>query len=113
MEIFARKGNILTFNFETQVPGSVQDRIRQAARSLRLAHNMTQQALALKSGVPLSTLKRFEQSGEISLAALMAIAGALDALAEFDTLFPKPAAATLDELGSVGVDRKRATKRQN
>ncbi|MBD0864134.1 MAG: helix-turn-helix transcriptional regulator [Rhodobacteraceae bacterium] len=83
-----------------------------SARNLRLAHNMTQQSLAEKSGVPLSTLKRFEQSGEISLAALLAIAGALGTLDAFENLFPKPAAASLEELGSGKVDRKRAGKRQ-
>ena len=103
----------MIFNFDGPTPKATQDRIRLSARGLRLTQNMTQQALADKSGVPLSTLKRFEQSGEVSLAALLAIAGALDALTEFDTLFPKPAAATLDELGSAGVDRKRATKRQD
>lgn len=107
-----RKGNILIFNFEASTPGSAQDKIRMSARGLRLAHNMTQQALAEKSGVPLSTLKRFEQSGEISLAALLAIAGALGALDAFENLFPKPAAASLEELESVRADRKRAGKRQ-
>lgn len=102
----------MTFSFEASTPGSVQDKIRLSARSLRLAHNMTQQALAEKSGVPLSTLKRFEQSGEISLVTLLAIAGALGALHAFEDLFPEPAAASLEELGSTRADRKRAGKRQ-
>lgn len=102
----------MSFNFETPTPDSTQDKIRRSARGLRLAHNMTQQALAEKSGVPLSTLKRFEQSGEISLAALLAIAGALGAMDAFENLFPKPAAASLEELGTARVDRKRAGKRQ-
>ena len=100
----------MVFNFEAQTPSSAQGKIRTSARRLRLAHNMTQQALAEKSGVPLSTLKRFEQSGEISLAALLAIAGALSALDAFENLFPKPAASSLDQLRSVGDDRKRAGK---
>ncbi len=102
----------MIFSFDDLAPKATQDKIRLSARARRLAQNMTQQALADKSGVPLSTLKRFEQSGEISLTTLLAIAGALDALTEFGTLFPKPAAATLDELGSAGIDRKRATTRQ-
>jgi len=100
----------LIFKFESSTPGSVQDKIRMSARGLRLAYNMTQQALAEKSGVPLSTLKRFEQSGEISLAALLAIAGALEALDAFENLFPQPAATSLEELESARADRKRAGK---
>ena len=100
----------MAFKFETLTTGSAQNKIRMSARNLRLARNMTQQALAEKSCVPLSTLKRFEQSGEVSLAALLAIAGALEALDAFEDLFPKPAATSLDELGSVSIDRKRATK---
>ena len=102
----------MIFRFEAPTPGSVKDKIRLSARSLRLAHNMTQQALAEKSGVSLSTLKRFEQSGEISLVTLLAIAGALGALDEFEDLFPEPAAASLEELGSTRADRKRAGKRR-
>lgn len=102
----------MTFIFEAPTPSSVQEKIRLSARGLRLVHNMTQQALAEKSGVPLSTLKRFEQSGEISLAALLAIAGALGALDAFENLFLKPAAASLEELESARADRRRAGKRQ-
>lgn len=102
----------MILSFEAPTPGSVQDKIRLSVRGLRLAHNMTQQALAEKSGVPLSTLKRFEQSGEISLVTLLAIAGALGALDAFENLFPKPVAASLEELESARADRKRAGKRR-
>jgi len=103
----------MIFDFDAPTPSATRDAIRVSARRLRLARNMTQQVLAEKSGVPLSTLKRFEQSGEVSLAALLAIAGALDALDAFENLFPKPAAVSLDQLGSVGVERKRAGKRRD
>ena len=82
--------------------------IRSAARNRRLALNMTQKELAEKSGVPLSTLKRFEQLGEISLAGLLAVAGATDALEEFQHLFPAPPVRTLDQLEAISKPRKRA-----
>lgn len=71
--------------------GSVADTqhcIRQSAAARRLALNITQADLAKRSDVPLPTLKRFEQQGEIGLAALLRIAGALDALDGFGRLFP-------------------------
>ena len=66
----------------------VQDRIRAAAKARRLALNIPQADLARRVGVPLPTLKRFEQSGEVALATLLRIAGALDALDGFGALFP-------------------------
>lgn len=71
----------------------VQDRIRVAAKAWRLALNIPQADLARRAGVPLPTLKRFEQSGEVALATLLRIAGALDALDGFGALFP-PAAGS-------------------
>ena len=66
----------------------VQDRIRAAAKARRLTLNIPQADLARRAGVPLPTLKRFEQSGEVALATLLRIAGALDALDGFGALFP-------------------------
>jgi transcriptional regulator with XRE-family HTH domain len=76
--------------------------IRVAARARRIALRLTQAELAARSGVPVATLKRFEQRGAISLNALLAIAVALAALEGFVTLFPAIEARTLDEL-----DRKQ------
>ena len=45
---------------------------------LRKRRKITQKALAAKSGVSLGSIKRFEQSGEISLQSLTKLAIALD-----------------------------------
>ena len=103
----------MSFKFDRLTPDAAREKIRLSARGLRLAHNLTQHALAGKSGVPLSTLKRFEQCGEVSLASLLAIAAALEALDGFENLFPKPAATSLDQLDSGRPDRRRARKRQS
>lgn len=76
----------------------LQDQLRRAAVIRRLGMNITQAELAARAGVPLSTLKRFEQKGEISLAALLRIADVLGALEGFGALFPPIVATTLDEL---------------
>lgn len=67
---------------------ALQHRIRAAAAARRLALNITQADLARRAAVPLPTLKRFEQSGEVALATLLRIAAALDALDGFGALFP-------------------------
>lgn len=48
-----------------------QEKIAENARSQRLAMNLTQQGLAERSGVPLPTLRKFEQKGLISLEAFL------------------------------------------
>ena len=45
---------------------------------LRKRRKITQKALAAKSGVSLGSIKRFEQSGEISLQSLTKLAIALE-----------------------------------
>ncbi|WP_417271115.1 helix-turn-helix domain-containing protein [Celeribacter sp.] len=90
----------------------VQDAIREAVRLRRMAFDLTQAELAQKSGVSLGSLKRFERTGEISFASLLAIAEALDALDAFANLFPMPEATSLDELEEKPMQRKRASSKR-
>lgn len=98
----------LILNFHT--PSEMQDRVRAAARDRRLALGLTQSDLATRSGVPLATLKRFEQKGQISLASLLALADALDAMEGFGALFPAVEATRLDDLEQPAA-RQRVRKR--
>ncbi len=98
----------MSFEFGERFPDLTQERIRASARKRRLALNISQKTLAEQSGVPLSTLKRFEQSGEVSLKTLLDIASGLDALEEFGDLFPEPEAMSLDQLETRARQRQRA-----
>ncbi|MDR5655243.1 helix-turn-helix domain-containing protein [Ruixingdingia sedimenti] len=89
----------------------LREAVRVAARNRRIALNITQADLAVRSGVPLGTLKRFERLGEVSLSSLLAIAEALDALEGFHALFPMPEARTLDEVEHHAARPKRARSR--
>lgn len=100
---------IVTLNLDT--PSEMQDRVRAAARDRRLALGLTQSDLATRSGVPLATLKLFEQKGKISLAGLLAVADALDAIAGFGNLFPTIEAARLEDLDKPAA-RQRVRKRK-
>ncbi|WP_411976523.1 helix-turn-helix domain-containing protein [Sulfitobacter faviae] len=100
----------LTLNLDT--PSEMQDRVRAAARDRRLALGLTQSDLATRSGVPLATLKVFEQKGKISLTGLLALADALDAIAGFGTLFPAVEATRLDDLDKP-TTRQRARSRRS
>jgi transcriptional regulator with XRE-family HTH domain len=59
------------------------------ARSRRLARAWTQAELAERSGMSLSSLRRFERTGQIALLSLVRLAIALDALDEVMALFPE------------------------
>ncbi len=48
-----------------------QQKIRMHVRQQRLQCRLTQRALANRSGVPLATVRKFEQTGHISLASFL------------------------------------------
>ena len=54
---------------------------------LRKRKKLTQKNLSAKSGVSLGSLKRFEQSGEISLQSFTKLAIALEVEGELEALF--------------------------
>ncbi len=75
--------------------------IAKRAKKQRLALNLSQQNLSKKSGISYGTLKKFEQTGKISLESLLKIALTLNAFNEFDSLFikkPEDLPASLNEL---------------
>ena len=68
------------------------------ARELRLALGWRQVTLAERSGVSLASLRRFEESGQVSLRSLLKLAFALNRLDDFDALLQPPPAASVAEL---------------
>lgn len=70
-------------------PFEVKQRLRNRARERRLSDNLSQAGLSARAGVSLGTLKRFERTGDISVESLIALAFALNAETEFESLFPK------------------------
>ncbi len=89
-------------------PPAVAGKIAGRMKDLRLAQNITQQNLALRSGVSLGSIKRFESKHEISLKNLLQIALTLDALEAFHELFPVNEYHTMNEL----LDSQKGLKRQ-
>ena len=65
---------------------------------LRKRRKITQKALSAKSGVSLGSIKRFEQSGEISLQSLTKLAIALEVEGELDTLFDSVPFQSIEEV---------------
>ena len=76
----------------------INNDIAQKIVRLRKRKKITQKQLAARSGVSLGSLKRFEQSGEISLHSLTKIAIALDVENELEDLFNNVPFASIEEV---------------
>ena len=65
---------------------------------LRKRKNISQKELAVRAGVSLGSLKRFEQTGEISLKSLTMLAIALGVEGELDALFSEVPFESIEEI---------------
>ena len=88
--------NLDFLNFKT--PHEVAMELAEKEKAKRKYKKLTQQQLADRSGVSLGSLKRFEQTGEISLTSLLKLAFVLDSLKDFEGLFPKTEYKSIQEI---------------
>jgi transcriptional regulator with XRE-family HTH domain len=73
-----------------KAPPEVSNLLAERIRTLRKQLKMSQEEMAERSGVSLGSLKRFENSGKISLESLLKLIHLLGRLNEFDKiLLPK------------------------
>ncbi len=82
-------------------PSEMQKVIASQTRDRRLELNLSQQTLSEKSGVSYGSLKKFEQTGQISLESLLKLALVLRCIDDFNALFasiPSSKALSLDEM---------------
>ena len=72
--------------------------IASRIRKIRRRRKISQTELSKRSGVSLGSLKRFEQTGEISLKSLTNIAIALDIEDELFSLFEEAPFLSIEEI---------------
>ena len=65
----------------------LDQKLAQRVRNIRKRRSVSQEKLAVMSGVSYGSIKRFESSGQISLISLTKIAMALDLADELRNLF--------------------------
>lgn len=65
---------------------------------LRKRKKISQKELAVRSGVSLGSVKRFEQSGEISLRSFTKLAIALEVEGELESLFSEVPFESIEEV---------------
>jgi len=91
-----------------------QQKLTENIRDRRLSMELTQTGLAKRSGVPLATLRKFEQTGVISLESflklLMVVGGIEDIINELKPA--KPNFTSIDDVlkDTTIISRKRGRK---
>ena len=94
-------------------PEAIAKKIAGNLRQRRLGLDLTQKALAKKSGVSLGSLKRFENIGEISLKNLLLLAICLQATEEFMKLFELTNYQSVDDVIRAKYVKSRKRGRKN
>lgn len=69
-------------------------RIQMRRKELKISRK----ELAKRSGVSYGSIRRFEETGNISLSSLLRIASILGYLEDFESLFDRPALTSLKEM---------------
>ena len=87
-------------------PKDVAKTIAKNEKVKRKARKLTQRELAGRSGVTLASLKRFEQTGEISLVSLLKIAEVLEEKSAFIELFTTKEYSSIQEV----IDERKRTR---
>jgi transcriptional regulator with XRE-family HTH domain len=95
--------NILPFTS----PHDAQIDLANKARALRLQHNYSRKTLAKRSGVAEASIKRFENSGDISLNSLLKISQALGCIESFNPAFKPLPIIDLREFNATPRERGR------
>lgn len=93
-------------------PAGARQRLADNLRGRRLQRNITREELSASSGVPHETLKKFEQTGRISLESFLKLAnalGAMDAVVAA-TEPPEEHFGSMDEL--IAANRAQAPRRR-
>ena len=71
-------------SFLPKNPQDVMEELRVKFKERRTSMGYTQTECAIRSGVSLGSLKRFERTGQISLESFLKLAFVLECLGEFD-----------------------------
>ena len=81
-----------------QTPKEIAYDTAQRFRRLRRRRKITIRALSEQTGIPYSTLRRFEHDGEISFVSLVKLASALDEEEQIQSLFADIPPHTMEEV---------------
>lgn len=96
--------------FET--PNDIANNLALFFKEVRLKLNMSQKTLSENSSVSLAVVKKFENSGKISLESLLKLALVLDILAKFANIYNEPAEIKYKSMQELLKDKPRKRGRK-
>lgn len=102
----------IMISIDMMSPTEMQKAISGRVRERRLDLNISQQTLSEKSGVSYGSLKKFEQTGQISLESLLRLALVLGCMEDFHDLFVAKRHAIAQSLDDMLKNKKRKRGRQ-
>lgn len=79
-------------------------------KDARLAKNYSRKTLAERAGIGAGSLKRFEETGEVSFVSLMKIASVLGCMDDFNGLFEPPETMSMKDVLLSQKTRKRGMR---
>lgn len=97
---------------DLQNPREMARTLARRVKALRLDRGWTQQEIAERAGLALTTYRQFERTGRISLERLLKLAVILDAREGFEHLFARPPAQSLAELEKLADRQTRKRGRR-
>ncbi len=86
------------FLFNSKTPNDIAKEFVEKIKQQRKMFKISQVQLAVKSGVSLGSIKRFESKYEISLNSLIKILIALNLEKDFENLFTQKTYNSIDEV---------------
>lgn len=92
-------------------PSKAQFKIADNVRARRLAMELTQEGLAERAGVPLPTLRKFEQKGSVSLEAFLKLLMVVGGIDEIVTAL-KPSKPTFNSIDEVLKDTDSTSRKR-
>ncbi len=85
-------------DFLWDTPSDIAKRLADKIKRIRKRKKITQEQLAARSNVSYATLRKFEQTGKISLESFIKLAMELGVIGEINSLFDQPVYSSIEEV---------------
>ncbi len=95
------------YTFDMETPSELVAVIAQNLRKRRLEKGLSRDALSAMSGVPASTIAKFENKHTISLVSFVSLAKVLGYAKEVRALLSEPIFDTMEELDTINRNKNR------
>ncbi len=97
----------LLYEFDTETEQDITKYLADQLRQRRLERTLSREALSMMSGVPVSTIAKFEQKHTISLRQYAALCKALGYKEQLKQTTAQPIYKTMEELETINTNKNR------